>query len=125
MKKKFIAIFFCTFVLLSCVHESANKPEAPQPIRRMACPVENMLSSGITRAKPTSSEELVRQMISPPGLTAGQEWNINSFSTNSQSLYLSCFYSTRKILTYKLPLEKELCMAKDNQKNINIECVKK
>lgn len=118
-----------SFIFSSCVHEAKTKfkPKAMHEIgvRKLICPEQDFLSSGITRVKPKSAEQLVRQSVLPPAFSERTQWNINAVVAKNEDLYLSCFYGTRKILTYKLPLDRELCMAKDTFGKTFVECVKK
>ena len=125
MKNKLI-FFILTSFLCGCAHQPEPKLAKPESVRVVACPAQDMRSSGITRIKPTSAEELVRQSVSPPAVIgANKEWSLNSLATANQNLFLSCYYSSKKIITFKLPLQNEFCMAKDSDKKLYVECLKK
>jgi hypothetical protein len=135
-------MFLLSFTLCSCagkqsasttipaetkpIFDSANvsKPAA-DGTRKMLCPAPNLLSSGVTAVKPLTAEQLVRNSVKPPATAGTNEWNINSLAASGANLYLSCYYSNKKILAYKLPLQKELCVAKEQAKNLYVECIKK
>ncbi len=122
-----LATSFC-FLLNSCAttpQTKSAKPATVANVRTVVCPAPQFLSSGITRLKPTTAEQLVKSSIAPPVQTLANEWNINGFANGNQSLYLSCYYSNRKILVFTLPLPTEFCMAKEADKKTYVECVKK
>ena len=137
--KAFFLFLISILVLFSCAQKNVVTPEitpiqsksvgvvskpTADGVRILVCPAANFLSSGITNTKPTSAEDLVRTSVTPP-VGPSKEWNINSLAAGGETLFLSCYYKTKKILTFKLPLEKEYCIAKDTDKKLFVECIKK
>ncbi|MBC7419781.1 MAG: hypothetical protein H7328_03545 [Bdellovibrio sp.] len=121
---KNLRVFVLAALFFSCAHEAPPKPAATQnSLRNLACPAQGYLSSGITHDKPKNAEDFVRLAVMPP--LASKEWNINGFASLQQNLYLSCYYSSKKIITFKLPLQNEFCIAKDADKKLFVECIKK
>ncbi len=104
---------------------AAASMSAADGTRKMVCPPVKLLSSGIVSQKPKTAEDLVRLAVKPPVASVSGEWSINSLAPKNENLYLGCYYSSKKILTYKLPLLKEFCVAKENTKNLFVECIKK
>lgn len=94
--------------------------------RNVVCPKGEITARGITTKKPRTQIELVDSSITPPLPAVPDEWNINAAAGKRKDpIYLSCGYKNGKMIVFKLPLEKEICMTQKYNKDLFVVCEKK